>query len=271
MGPVFVVLLWLGLRRPLRVFTTGVTARVVRNFLIAIPGVVLLRLALVPIPYSAAQWAQATDFGLLHWLGLPLWTQAITGFLIFDYAYYWWHIANHRIPLLWRLHNVHHTDLDMDVSTAARFHFLDIVASVPYRAAVVALFGVAPLVYLFYELCFELFTAFHHSNWRLPERTERGLGALFITPRLHGIHHSVVRDETNSNWGTVFSWWDRLHRSHRLDIAQKDIVIGVPAYRDERELSFYDLLVMPFRPLREWKWPDGDEPTRDNPFPPSQS
>lgn len=256
-------LIWLQARHPLRVQNFNAWTRIFRNFVLAAPALVCLRLILIPFPYFAAIWAQNHSIGLWNWLRLPFLLEAVGGVLMFDYAYYWWHIGTHRIPLLWRFHNVHHTDLDMDVSTAARFHFLEVAFSVIYRVALVLLTGVVPLVYLFYEMVFELTTQFHHSNWRLPRRVETLLNLIIVTPRMHGIHHSIVQSETDSNWGTVFSFWDRLHRSHRMDIAQSEITIGVPAYRDETELTLGDLWKMPFRPIRPWRLPDGEVPLRE--------
>ena len=262
-GILFCSLLYLQARHRLRAQHFGAWTRIFRNLILAAPALILLRLLMIPMPYFAAIWAHKHGVGLVNWLHFPFWPGAIAGFLMFDYAYYWWHVGTHRIPFLWRFHNVHHTDLDMDVSTAARFHFAEIAFSVVYRVAIVLIVGIAPLVYLFYEMIFELETQFHHSNWRLPRRVESLLNTIIVTPRMHGIHHSIVQAETNSNWGSVFCWWDRLHRSHRMDIAQSDITIGVPAYRDEKELTLGDLWKMPFRPIREWKLPDGEVPKRE--------
>ena len=133
-----------------------------------------------------------------------MWLAAILGFLLMDWAYYWWHYATHAVPFAWRFHNVHHTDLDLDVSTAARFHFGEILLSIPFRVVAVAPLGVPPLTYLIYEIAFESASLFHHSNWRLPLGVERFLNHVIVTPRMHGIHHSIVQRETDSNWGTIF-------------------------------------------------------------------
>jgi sterol desaturase/sphingolipid hydroxylase (fatty acid hydroxylase superfamily) len=109
---------------------------------------------------------------------------------------------------------------------------------------------------------FEAANLFEHSNWRLPIRLERILNHLFVTPRMHGIHHSIVQRETNSNWGTVFCWWDYLHQTLRRDITQDAITIGVAAYRDETELTLGKLFVLPFRAQRAWRLPDGEVPDR---------
>ena len=166
------------------------------------------------------------------------------------------------IPLFWRFHNVHHTDLDLDVSTAARFHFGEMVFSIGFLTLAVVAFGIRPIMLLVFFLCLEAATLFHHSNWRLPIRLERILNSIVVTPRMHGIHHSIVQRETNSNWGTIFCWWDKLHRTLRRDIPQNEITIGVAAYRDEKELTLAQLLVLPFRKQRKWRLPNGLEPDR---------
>src|SRR5438067_5070582 len=119
---VFFVLLWMQWKFPLRRVHFSILRRLVRNVLFSAPALVLLRLTLIPIPLGAAWWADRHGIGLLHWISAPGWFSAIAGFLAMDWAYYWWHYANHLVPLLWRFHNVHHTDLDLDLSTAARFH-----------------------------------------------------------------------------------------------------------------------------------------------------
>ena len=204
---------------------------------------------------------------MLNWVALPRWASVSATFLLMDYAYWWWHWANHMIPFLWRFHNVHHTDLDMDVSTATRFHFFEMLFSTVFLSLAVLLFGVAPMTFAFFFVIFEAGTLFHHSNWRLPLWLERILNRVIVTPRMHGIHHSIVQRETNSNWGTLFCWWDKFHRTLRRDISQDDITIGVAAYRDEKELTVGHLLLLPFRKQRPWRLPNGEYP--DRPLQPS--
>jgi sterol desaturase/sphingolipid hydroxylase (fatty acid hydroxylase superfamily) len=180
-----------------------------------------------------------------------------------DYAYWWWHWVNHMVPLFWRFHNVHHTDLDLDVSTAARFHFGEMLFSVGFLSLAVLLFGIAPIMLIIFFITFEAATLFHHSNWRLPIKLERVLNLIVVTPRMHGIHHSIVQRETNSNWGTILCWWDKLHRTLRRDIPQNAITIGVAAYRDEHELTLGKLFTLPFGRQREWRLPTGETPERD--------
>jgi sterol desaturase/sphingolipid hydroxylase (fatty acid hydroxylase superfamily) len=258
----FALLLFLQWRWPLRRGHFSALRRLVRNFVMSVPAFVLLRLALIPIPLAHTFWAQRNGIGLLNWTPLPAIVEAVIAFLAMDWAYYWWHYAMHRVPFFWRFHNVHHTDLDLDVSTAARFHFGEIILSLPFRLLVVVLVGVPPLAYLIFEIVFESASLFHHSNWRLSLGLERFLNGIIVTPRMHGIHHSIVERETDSNWGTIFCWWDNIHRSLRRDIPQAEITIGVAAFRDEEELTVGKLLTLPFKEPRPWRLPNGEIPER---------
>ncbi|MCC9135815.1 sterol desaturase family protein [Pontibacter silvestris] len=249
-------------KRQLRKRTRPKLERLVRNGSVAAVAMPALRLLLVPGMYAAARYAEKNKLGLLSQRHTPQWLRYMAGFLLLDYSNYLWHVLLHKSSLLWRFHNVHHIDLDLDLSTAWRFHIGENVASVPYRGGAVFLLGVpAPLV-LVYELLFEGCTAFHHSNMRLPYNLEQKLSNIMVTPRMHGIHHSIVGEETNSNFSIIFSWWDRLHRTFRLNIPQDDIVIGVPSYRDPKEQAPLRLLLMPFEQQRPWKLPNGTVPER---------
>ncbi len=257
-----IALFWLQWRFPLRRQQFRALHRLIRNFLLSVPGFAVVRLAMLPIPLAAAMWAQDRHVGLLTWLALPRWVAAIATFPLMDYAYWWWHWANHMLPLFWRFHNVHHTDLDMDVSTAARFHFGEMLFSGGFLSLAVIVFGIAPTMLLVFFITFETATLFHHSNWRLSINLERILNLIIVTPRMHGIHHSIVQRETNSNWGTIFCWWDKLHRTMRRDIPQEAVTIGVAAYRDENELTLGKLFALPFVKQREWRLPSGEQPDR---------
>jgi sterol desaturase/sphingolipid hydroxylase (fatty acid hydroxylase superfamily) len=262
LGGIFLGLLLLQWRFPLRPRHFSVMRRLVRNFVLSIPGFAIVRLAMLPIPLAIAVWAQDRHLGLLNWLQPPRWIVVIATYLLMDYTYWWWHWVNHMVPLFWRFHNVHHTDLDLDVSTAARFHFGEMLFSVGFLSLAVILFGIAPIMLIIFFITFEAATLFHHSNWRLPIKLERILNLIVVTPRMHGIHHSIVQRETNSNWGTIFCWWDKLHRTLRRDIPQNAITIGVAAYREEYELTLGKLFALPFRKQREWRLPTGEQPER---------
>ena len=259
----FLALLLLQWRFPLRRQHFSVLHRLVRNFVLSIPGFAIVRLAMLPIPIAVGLWAQDRGIGLLNWLPLPGWAAVIATFLLMDYAYWWWHWVLHMVPFLWIFHNVHHTDLDLDVSTAARFHFGEMLFSIGFLSLAAIVFGIAPLMLVVFFITLEAATMFHHSNWRLPVKVERILNLVLVTPRMHGIHHSIVQRETNSNWGTIFCWWDKVHCTLRRDIPQDEITIGVPAYRDENELTVGRLWLLPFRRQRDyWRLPDGEHPER---------
>jgi sterol desaturase/sphingolipid hydroxylase (fatty acid hydroxylase superfamily) len=182
----------------------------------------------------------------------------LLAFLLLDLSFYYWHRLNHTWPLLWRFHNVHHIDPDLDSTTAFRFHFGEIAYSTVFRVVQIAVIGPGAFAFVLYEGIFLAATVFHHSNVRLPPGTERLLSVFIVTPRMHGIHHSIIREETNSNFSVVLRLWDTLHRTLRLDINQNEIRIGVAAYATDKDNSVAQLLLLPFRKQRKyWQTPDG--------------
>jgi sterol desaturase/sphingolipid hydroxylase (fatty acid hydroxylase superfamily) len=207
-----------------------------------------------PVALNLASWTSANSFGLLRLISLPFTAELIIGFLLMDLTFYYWHRANHSIPVLWRFHNVHHVDPDLDVSTSFRFHFGEVLYSVGFRVLQVSLLGISLFTYLIYELVFQCATMFHHSNVRLPITLERWVNKIIVTPRMHGIHHSIVKDETNSNFSVVFRWWDLMHGTLKMNVKQSDVVIGVPGYLEPEDNNFWSLLALPFRRQRPY-WP----------------
>jgi sterol desaturase/sphingolipid hydroxylase (fatty acid hydroxylase superfamily) len=163
---------------------------------------------------------------------------------------------------------VHHIDPDLDVSTALRFHFAEVGLSAAFRVAQVVVFGVSAGVFWIYEACFQLNTLFHHSNVRLPIRLERAVVKLLVTPRMHGIHHSQVEAEASSNYSVVLGIWDRLHRTLRLNVPQRLLTIGVPAYAAPADNRILAALAHPFRRQRDyWRRPDGVPAARSEALP----
>ena len=239
--------------RPLRPRVRPLGERLAVNAAMVALAALVLRLAMVPAALAVAVAGERTGAGVLHWLPLPPAGAAVVGFLLLDWTVYVWHRLNHRAPVLWRFHVVHHTDLDLDVSTAFRFHAGELLLSIAWRSLQIVVLGVGPGLVLVYEAAMEAATAFHHSNWRLPLALERALNLVVVTPRMHGIHHSVEERQTNANWSVIFSWWDRLHHTLRLGAPDETPTIGLPAYRDPRELGFLALLALPFtRQLNVW-------------------
>ena len=207
-----------------------------------------------------AERVERQRLGLLNRLSIPRPVRTAAGVLLLDYTLWWWHFANHRFPLLWRFHLVHHVDRDLDASTALRFHFGEMALSVFFRIAQLRLLGVSKSAVSLWQTLLLVSIAFHHSNLRLPLALERRLVRWIVTPRMHGIHHSDYRNETNSNWSSLFSWWDRLHGTLRLDVPQDAIEIGVPAYQDPRDVTIGPITALPFVEQRnDWQTSDGDE------------
>lgn len=250
---VFIILFFLETIFQLRKRVQHRWKRIIINFIVSLPAFALLRVLFIPIMIWLAAQNQSWHFGLNYLFAAPLWAKAAISFVLLDYGNYIWHILLHKLPFMWRFHLVHHTDLDLDVTTAFRFHFGELIASVIFRGAAVVLIGVPPFMVLVYEIAFEAATQFQHSNTKLPFQLERFINKLFVTPRMHGIHHSMIKNETDSNYSTIFSFWDRLHKTIRLNIPQNEIVIGVPSYADGTELTIGNLLKLPFTKIRPWK------------------
>jgi sterol desaturase/sphingolipid hydroxylase (fatty acid hydroxylase superfamily) len=252
LAAVFVVIFIAEGRRQLRKRTQPRWKRVIINSIVSIPAFTLLRFLFLPVMVKLATKNTQLQWGLNYQYHAHPFIKGMAAFLIMDYTNYLWHVLNHKLPFLWRFHVVHHSDPDLDITTALRFHFGELIGSVFYRGAFVFLSGASPLHVLLYEIFFEGATQFHHSNWKLPFKLERGLNRIIVTPRMHGIHHSMIRQETDSNYAVIFSFGDRLHNTVRLNVNQDLIVTGVPSYSDPDELTIGYLLKLPFTKIRPW-------------------
>jgi len=247
-------LAWLEGRRPLRRSVESKLVRDARNLAVAGVAAVTLRLAERPVVERLTALVERRKIGLLKQVALPRPLEIALAVLLLDYTLYVWHVLAHRVPLLWRFHLVHHADLDLDASTALRFHFGELLFSVAWRAAQVLALGVSPRSLSTWQSLLFVSILFHHSNARLPIGVERRLNLILVTPRMHGIHHSTVREERDANWSSGLTLWDRLHGTLRLNVPQAEIEIGVPAYRAPEELGLVALLKLPFgaeRPARQ--------------------
>jgi alkylhydroperoxidase/carboxymuconolactone decarboxylase family protein len=230
-------LAWYERRRALRRRRNPTPARIATNLALAGLTAAATHVAMAPVVNPLARWVTRRRIGLTQQLPLPEWARDTIAVLLLDYTLYLWHVAEHKIPAFYRFHQVHHADLDLDVSTAARFHFGEFLLSVPWRAAQIALIGVSPRALSTWQRLTALSVLFHHSNVRLPLRVERWAARLVMTPRLHGIHHSIVAEEQSSNWSSGLVVWDLIHRTYRANVRQSKIVIGVPALRTPREVG----------------------------------
>jgi sterol desaturase/sphingolipid hydroxylase (fatty acid hydroxylase superfamily) len=232
--------------------------RTVRNLSTGALSLAVVTLLQAPLLTPVAAWCERHGVGLLRVLGLPRAIETGLAILLFDYTLWHWHRINHRVPFFWRFHLVHHVDRDMDASTGVRFHFGEMALSVGWRALQVAAIGPPALGLWLYQVLLASSVLFHHSNTRLPVRIERALVRFIVTPRMHGIHHSDWRNETDSNWSSLLSVWDVLHRTLRLNVSQSEVVVGVPAYRDPSDVTLPRILSMPFRrQKKDWAGPDG--------------
>lgn len=238
--------------------------RVTTNLALAGITTAVTHVAMTPVVEPVVTRVERHRLGLTQRLPLPPLVRDAIAVVLMDYTLYWWHVAEHRVPALYRFHQVHHADLEMDVSTAARFHFGEFLASIPWRAAQILVIGTSSRALRVWQRLTMLSVAFHHSNVRLPLAAERALARVIMTPRLHGIHHSIVREEQDSNWSSGLTIWDRLHRTYRGNVPQAEIEVGVPAYRDEDDVDLPSSLAMPLRPLPDWKLPDGRIPRAMN-------
>ena len=251
-------LLWRELRVPARAAKESKLVRNARNLTVAAVAGAAVQYAEMPLVRPLAAWVEAGSFGLVKILRLAVWLEVPLAFLALDYTLYLWHALNHRVAFLWRFHQPHHSDRDMDASTALRFHFGEVALSVGWRAAQIVVIGVSPLSYSVWQTGLILSILFHHSNVRLSDRTERLVRQVLVTPRMHEIHHSNVHEEADSNWSSGLSLWDRLHGTLRLDVPSEQITIGIPAYSRADDVVLSEVLEMPFRAQREsWRLPEG--------------
>ena len=219
-----------------------------RNLTVAAVALATTQLAERPVTNRLTRVTRRRRLGLLPWLRLPAWMDTVAGCLLLDLTLYHWHYLTHRVPLLWRFHRVHHADLDMDATTGVRFHAGELLISVLFRAAQVLLFGISRRALSIWNTLLLVEVTFHHSNIGLPERVDRWVSKLVVTPRLHGIHHSVEPDELNSNWSSGLAVWDLLHGTLRRAAARPDaaVDIGVAELRRPEQVGLLKLAAMPF-------------------------
>lgn len=233
---------------PRRVLATSKRNRWVNNLVLLSLNPISLRLVFSIFPVSLALLAEQRHWGLLNQIVLPDVVETMIGLLALDFTLYLQHVLFHAIPTLWRLHMVHHTDLDFDVTTGIRFHPLEIILSMGIKLMAVIALGPAPLAVLLFEVALNATSLFNHSNIYLPLKVDRVLRFFVVTPEMHRVHHSVVIQETNSNFGFNLPWWDRLFGTYRPQPSKGHVgmVIGLAQYRDLKHLNLWQLLILPF-------------------------
>jgi len=213
----------------------------------------LLRLVFPTAAVGFALFAEAEGWGLLNRVALPGWIEVAIAILVLDFAIYLQHVMFHAVPAFWRLHRMHHADLDIDVTTGARFHPVEILLSMGIKLAVVAALGAPAVAVLLFEVLLNATAMFNHANLRLPPGLDRVLRWVVVTPDMHRVHHSIVARETNSNFGFNAPWWDRLCGTYRAQPAagHEGMTIGLSAFRDPREQRLDRMLVQPLRGTAE--------------------
>lgn len=219
------------------------------NIGLAVFNMLLMRFTVGSIAYLSAVNAMNESWGILNQFSVPTWLSIIVTLLFLDFAIYCQHIISHKWKLLWRLHQIHHTDIEIDATTAVRFHPLEIIISMGYKMIFIYIIGADPLSVIAFEIILNASATFNHSNISLALNIDKALRWVLITPDLHRIHHSTVRSETDSNYGFSISLWDRLFKTYTAEPekTQTTLDIGLPEYRDLQELSFIKLLLLPFK------------------------
>ncbi|MFW5845829.1 MAG: sterol desaturase family protein [Planctomycetota bacterium] len=257
-GGAVVGLLYWERRRPLRDTVEAKPRHDARNAVIGLLARLAIQHVEEPVVAPVARSVERRGMGLLPMLRLPACVETIAAAVLMDYTLYIWHVLTHKVPFLWRFHQPHHVDRELSASTGIRFHFGELILSTAWRAAQVAVIGVRPRALRIWQRCVLASVLFHHANIRIPPRIEKWLARVVVTPRLHGIHHSTVQDETDSNWSSGLSIWDRLHGTYRDDVPQERIAIGVPACHRPGDVRLLRVLGMPLGPQRPaWRLPDG--------------
>jgi sterol desaturase/sphingolipid hydroxylase (fatty acid hydroxylase superfamily) len=234
---------------PRRRLAAGRLSRWPSNLGIVVVDALAVRLVAPAAALGASLYAAGHGIGLFHLLNLRLSVAGLLGFLILDLVIYVQHVVFHRVPWLWRLHRMHHADLDIDVTTGFRFHPFEILISLGIKIAVVLAFGIPAVAVFLFEVLLNATSLFNHSNVSMPAWLDRFVRLVVVTPDMHRVHHSVVRTETDSNFGFNLPWWDRLFGTYRQEpqAGHEGMTIGLPIFRDRKELRLDRMLTQPFR------------------------
>jgi len=246
---VFAIMTAWELLAPRRDLEFGRGLRWPNNLGVVVVDTLVLRLVFPTAAVGLALFAEAQGWGLLNVFAVPYGLAVIASVILLDLAIYLQHVLFHAVPALWRLHRMHHADLAFDVSTGVRFHPIEILLSMVIKFTVVAALGVPALGVLLFEVLLNATSMFNHGNVRMPERLDRVLRWIVVTPDMHRVHHSATPRETNSNFGFNLPWWDRLFGTYRAQPAagHDAMIIGIEQFRDPKELRLDRMLLQPFR------------------------
>jgi len=236
--------------RPRRERTEGRSTRWLINIGLSLVNGAVIKIVFGTALVGVAVIAKDGGWGLLNHYNIPELPAQIIAFIILDFAIYLQHVITHSLPLLWRLHIIHHTDLDLDVTSGVRFHPFEIIVSMIYKLLIVAAIGPDPAVVILFEIVLNGSALFNHANLNIPKSLEKILRSIIVTPEMHRVHHSAQVVETNSNFGFFFSFWDRMCGTYRPAsvLPPTRFPIGVSEYRSQNNLGFNKLLLMPIKP-----------------------
>jgi sterol desaturase/sphingolipid hydroxylase (fatty acid hydroxylase superfamily) len=246
----FVVTSIFEMKRPLRRSTERKSVRTARNLGVAALSAATLLITERPVTQRLTQLVERRRLGLLPRSRMRPGLETFAGLLLLDYTLYLWHALAHRVPFLWRFHQAHHADLEMDASTGLRFHAGELGLSVLWRCAQILSLGVKPQTLSLWNSLMLMEVIFHHSNIRLSPRIEQLLSLFIVTPRMHAIHHSIIPEEIGSNWSSGLTLWDWLHGTLKTDVPQREITIGLAPFRNAEQVTFAKTLTMPFETLK---------------------
>jgi sterol desaturase/sphingolipid hydroxylase (fatty acid hydroxylase superfamily) len=233
---------------PRRALTDSKGRRWFTNLSLVVIDTAVVRFVLPALPVGMAYMAQARGWGMLNIIVLPDWLKIVLAVVALDFVIYLQHVLFHYVPIFWRFHRMHHTDLDIDVTTGNRFHPIEIVISISIKLMTVALIGSPAAAVVIFEVVLNATSQFNHGNIRIPEAGDRFLRLIVVTPDMHRVHHSVIPRETNSNFGFNLPWWDRLCGTYRPqpELGHTGMSIGLKEFRDPAMLSLPRLLKLPF-------------------------
>ena len=234
--------------RPRRRLTVSKAHRWFTNLAIVVLDSLLVRWLFPAATVGLAFWGESQGIGLFNIIDAPLWLAVLVSVIVLDFAVWLSHVLSHKIPLFWRFHRMHHSDRDIDVTTAIRFHPIEIIVSMGWKVAWVLMLGAPALAVILFEIVLNGTAMFNHSNTKLPLWLDRTLRLFIVTPDMHRVHHSVKGLETNSNYGFNLPWWDRLFGTYidQPSAGHDHMTIGLPEWQDDRPTRLGWSLGVPF-------------------------
>jgi sterol desaturase/sphingolipid hydroxylase (fatty acid hydroxylase superfamily) len=246
---VFVVMAMLEFASPRKQRTEPRVTRWITNFGLVVVDAMVLRAVFPILAVGVAVWAQRKGYGLFAMLDWSIWLEITLTVIVLDFAIYWQHVASHKLPLLWRVHRVHHADRDLDASSGLRFHPVEIALSMIYKFAVIILLGAPPLGVFVFEVLLNGSAMFNHANFRLPLALDRVLRMFIVTPDMHRVHHSILRREADTNYGFALSIWDRMFGSYteQPENGHDGMTLGLAEQQTSRPSQLIWCLTFPFR------------------------